>query len=258
MKEKFIAGIYNYCDRWCERCTFTSRCRNYSGESKLSPEQLDVSNKAFWDTISSNFEEAVRLLHKAAKEQGIDLNAISEEEKKEYQKRKSFLNTAVKQHPLSDLCKQYQKIVMPFVKKSGDFTDETRELVNHLHLGIKSEEEVVHTVADIGDCFEIIQWYLFFIDAKLQRALRGKIEGEEREAENAYQKDSDGSAKIALIAIERSIAAWIGLYNLLPLSEDIALQSLALLEQVQRKTKEEFPNAMQFKRPGFDDVATKQ
>jgi predicted protein tyrosine phosphatase len=23
---KFIPGIYNYCDRWCERCPFTSRC----------------------------------------------------------------------------------------------------------------------------------------------------------------------------------------------------------------------------------------
>jgi hypothetical protein len=23
---KFIPGIYNYCDRWCERCRFTSRC----------------------------------------------------------------------------------------------------------------------------------------------------------------------------------------------------------------------------------------
>lgn len=22
----FIAGIYNYCVRWCERCPFTARC----------------------------------------------------------------------------------------------------------------------------------------------------------------------------------------------------------------------------------------
>jgi hypothetical protein len=24
-----IPGIYNYCDRWCERCQLTSRCLNY-------------------------------------------------------------------------------------------------------------------------------------------------------------------------------------------------------------------------------------
>ena len=23
---RFIEGIYNYCDRWCERCAFTERC----------------------------------------------------------------------------------------------------------------------------------------------------------------------------------------------------------------------------------------
>lgn len=24
----FIEGIYNYCDRWCEKCSFTARCLN--------------------------------------------------------------------------------------------------------------------------------------------------------------------------------------------------------------------------------------
>ena len=52
---KKIAGIYNYCDRWCERCTFTSRCAVYEDETGLSPEELDMSNKAFWDRIGENF-----------------------------------------------------------------------------------------------------------------------------------------------------------------------------------------------------------
>jgi hypothetical protein len=255
MKEKFIAGIYNYCDRWCERCTFTSRCRNYESTGKLSSEQLDISNKAFWDNISSNFQEAFRLLQKAGEKYGIDLSKpLTEKEEKAYSKRKAFLDTAAKQHPLSKLCKQYQRHVMPFVKNANaDFADKTEELVSHLQLGITSEEVVEHTVADIGDCFEIIQWYLFFIDAKLQRALHGKLEGEDWEEDSGYQKDSEGSAKIALIAMERSIAAWTRLYELLPSSEDVALKSLALLQQLQQKTKEEFPKAMLFIRPGFDD-----
>lgn len=255
MKEKFIDGIYNYCDRWCERCTFTSRCRNYESTSKLSPEQLDINNKAFWENISSNFQETLGLLQKAGEKYGIDLSKpLAEDEDMAYRKREAFLKTETKQHSLSKLCKQYQKLVVPFVKKGdADFVDKTRELVSHLHLGIKSEEDVVYTVADIGDCFEIIQWYLFFIDAKLQRALHGKLDGEDWKEDNGFQKDSDGSAKIALIAVERSIAAWIKLSNLLPSSEDVILKSLALLQQLQQKGKEEFPKAMLFKRPGFDD-----
>lgn len=35
----FIPGIYNYCDRWCERCAFTSRCLTYAAlqESSFPP-----------------------------------------------------------------------------------------------------------------------------------------------------------------------------------------------------------------------------
>jgi len=28
----FISGIYNYCDRWCERCALTSRSFLYATE----------------------------------------------------------------------------------------------------------------------------------------------------------------------------------------------------------------------------------
>ncbi len=41
---------------------------------------------------------------------------------------------------------------------------------------------------------------LFFIDVKLQRALHGKLENEDWETENDFQKNSDGSAIIALIS----------------------------------------------------------
>jgi hypothetical protein len=46
--ELFISGIYNYCDRWCERCPQTSRCLNYAmGEEEFTdPEARDMRNKA--------------------------------------------------------------------------------------------------------------------------------------------------------------------------------------------------------------------
>lgn len=254
MKQKFIDGIYNYCDRWCERCTFTSRCRNYESTSKLTPEQLDINNQAFWQNISSNFQNAITLLYKMAKERGIDLNNISAEETKEYEERQSFIKKAAQSHILTKLCKQYEKVARPFFETeiSNELVDKTRELVSHLEIGIKTEEDVVYTMANLRDCEEIIQWYMFFIDAKLQRALHGKMEGESWEQENGYQKDSNGSAKIAIIAIERSMVAWTRMYELMPTSEDTALSALSLLSQLKQKAVEEFPDAMQFKRPGFD------
>ncbi|MES1226255.1 MAG: hypothetical protein ABUT20_62845 [Bacteroidota bacterium] len=255
MQEKFIPGIYNYCDRWCERCNFTTRCRNFESTGKVTSEQTDINNKAFWDNLSSSFQNAIQLLYKAAEEHGIDLdNAMTTEEEEEYTARRSFLNSEAKNHSIAKLSKQYSKLIMPFVKENdGKMVNKVRELVSHLHLGIKSEEDIVHTMADLGDCIEIIQWYLFFIDAKLQRGLRGKMDGEEWAVDNGFPKDSDGSAKVAIIAIERSINAWAKFYELEPSSEDMALKALALLTQLKQKTIEEFPQAMQFKRPGFDD-----
>ncbi len=249
MKQTFIAGIYNYCDRWCERCTFTSRCRNFENTSKLSPEQQDINNKAFWDNISSNFTKAIELLDKASKEPGIELTMTKEEEDA-YKKRESYIHTAVNSHALSKLCRLYQKTAMPFLKKGEEMADKERVMANGLRLDLKIKQELAYTMTDVDDCFEILQWYLFFMDAKLQRALHGKLEDDE---DDNIQSDSNGSAKIAFIAIERSINALVKLYELTPANEDILLHLLTLLTELKKTALIEFPNAMQFKRPGFDD-----
>ncbi len=250
MHQQFIPGIYNYCDRWCERCAFTSRCRNFDGPLT---EKTDSSNEEFWNSIANNFAKAKELLYKAAAEKGIDLDAImTDEERQAYAAKEANLDQQVRRHPAVQWCKQYQQIVLPFFEShySKELVDKNRELVNHLHLGIQTEENVVHTMANCGDCEEIIQWYLFFIDAKLQRALHGLAGDTDNDG---YPKDSDGSAKVALVAIERSIAAWLLLYQLLPTCEDSALKALSLLSRIKNGALEIFPHAMQFKRPGFDD-----
>jgi len=35
-EENFIPGIYNYCDRWCERCLYTDRCRVFVMEKEFT------------------------------------------------------------------------------------------------------------------------------------------------------------------------------------------------------------------------------
>jgi cell fate (sporulation/competence/biofilm development) regulator YmcA (YheA/YmcA/DUF963 family) len=255
MKEKFIPGIFNYCDRWCERCTFTSRCRNYERTGKLEPEQLDSSNQKFWDTISANFKETMEMIHKMAKEKGIDLdNVMTKEEIDDYNKKEALIRKEVREHELIKLCKRYQKIVLPFFEKEAKqhIVNRSKELVCHLEIGVATEDAAKQVIAGLEDCTDIIQWYVFFIDAKLQRALHGKLEGEEDAEEYGFPKDSEGSAKIAIIAIEKSSAAWVRLFELMPSAEDTALNVLAILSRLRKLALEEFPQALAFKRPGFD------
>ena len=71
--------------------------------------------------------------------------------------------------------------------------------------------------------------------------------------EAAERNDSDGSAKVALIAIERSIGAWTRLRAHLPDRADELLDLLVMLDRLRRATDAQFPAARAFKRPGFDD-----
>lgn len=39
VRDGFIEGIFNYCDRWCERCKFTSHCRLFADHALLAIER---------------------------------------------------------------------------------------------------------------------------------------------------------------------------------------------------------------------------
>lgn len=109
--------------------------------------------------------------------------------------------------------------------------------------------------AELTEFVEVIRWYQPFIYAKLSRAI-GSRAGEELETDpemKAFPKDSDGTAKIALIAMDRSIAAWSGLRLKLGGEEgDDVLDLLAQLAAIRQATEKLFPQARAFVRPGFD------
>jgi len=65
-------------------------------------------------------------------------------------------------------------------------------------------------------------------------------------------RDSDGSVKAALIAIDRSLGAWkvIGEIRENP---DSIRKLLLDLEKLRLRAEEEFPRARDFMRPGFDE-----
>ncbi|HCX74562.1 MAG TPA: hypothetical protein DHU93_03165, partial [Algoriphagus sp.] len=75
MDSNFIPGIYNWCDRWCERCSFTSRCRVYEKTENTSNSEPEE----FWENLSQSFQETIDLLKNTAEEFGINLDEIEEE-----------------------------------------------------------------------------------------------------------------------------------------------------------------------------------
>lgn len=236
MQNELISGIHNYCDRWCERCDFTARCRVAAMERELTDEERDINHDAFWQKLKDAFAEAKQALIENAEEHGIDLqNAISDEEFKEIKDRE---HEFIEGDELSALSDQYWKSA----KKSLDASD---EWVVFSPLDDHTRDEML----------AILGWYLFFVPAKLRRGLHGLLDYDGTYLEGQLtdpQSDANGSIKVALIAVERSLMAWTALMS--RENASVIRPHIEVLKTIKRKVDAKFPHAMEFVRPGFDEL----
>jgi len=251
---KHIPSIYNYCDRWCERCYFTSHCAAYDSTSDLNLELNDNSNKAFWNHLSQTLEKAADLLRKVSEKIGIDLTRLPKSVETETNTRNEKREKNLKHHQLIILCKSYMEKAIKFLKQAEFIKQHSLESVMPDGQSlINSTHETVKIAIGIKDYIDVIQWYLYFIHAKLSRALTGKWEDSGWQEANGFPKDSDGSAKIALIAVDRSIKAWLKLHEIVTDEEDAIIEIMGFLEKIKAIALKEFPDAQKFVRPGFDE-----
>ena len=245
-----IAGIYNYCDRWCERCSFTAKCAVYENTSDLTPEQLDIKNKAFWETLSKNISDAFEMMQEAAKKNGIEIEPLTDTEWEAYKKNEKAGRINADKHPLIKYAKNYSKLAILFFEKNELLKSKGEELVHHTTLGIKQFEDAKNELTLINDCFEILQWYVYLIHVKFLRAMP-MMPGEDKD--ETFISDSNGSAKVALIGADRCILAWQQVLAYLPNAEDDILPMLALLQKIITTGEKTFPDARKFKRVGLDE-----
>ncbi|MBM4128528.1 MAG: hypothetical protein FJ243_00240 [Nitrospira sp.] len=248
---RYISGIYNYCDRWCERCPFTSRCLNYAIEEKNIGDRSihDSNNEVFWQGLRSIFQETIKMITELAEERGIDLNSMDiESAKGEFHDRVS----QAENHELTIAARGYSKMVDRWLRSEYSLFERKEEDLNTmLKLGI-GEDKPRAEAASINDAVEVIRWYQHLIHVKLMRAIMQESLFDDTEGDDTF-RDSDGSAKVALIGMDRSIGAWGRLREHFPEKTDSILDILLHLDRLRRKAECQFPNARNFIRPGFDN-----
>lgn len=250
-----IPGIYNYCDRWCERCPFTSRCLNFEmSEEKFGDLQdSDISNEVFWQRLSETLQETMSMLIEMAEERGIDLNSLEEEAD-----QNSPLAEKPVVHIIAHMANSYINTVDEwFDENVYIFEDNAGQPAAVSALDSGSDEIGQEETVTLIDSVEVIRWYQHQIYVKLQRALHS-VGNEEFEVLHGFPKDSDGSAKVALIGMDRSISAWGKMIKYFPHLEDTILGIIAHLERLRRRAENEFPAARAFVRPGFDEINLKK
>ncbi|MCG8697652.1 MAG: hypothetical protein MI922_06320 [Bacteroidales bacterium] len=233
-----ISGIYNYCDRWCERCAFTSRCMNYAMGEAMGA-RSDESNEAFWNDLENIFEATFMMIEEEMEKMGVDMDEVMKEVEED---KKSYHRDWDDKHPLFQDAYQTGRLVHNWLQEKADLLQEKAEE----SLAINEER-----LLKLKDSLEVIQWYNMFVAPKIDRALSKELWGDD-DIDESMEYDKKGSAKVALVAIERSIGAWGFMLEVWPNEQDFILDVLRRWSVIRDKLIEEVPSAPAFKRPGFE------
>lgn len=242
---RFIPGIYNWCDRWCERCAMTDRCRVFAREEESKKEDPE---KDWSEVVADNFKETVEMLRKMADEVGLDLDATNEETEA-YMAVEEAHDIITDHHPLNLLADQYLKLSRSWLE-SVNLKENPLKWEGLVNLGLLKSEEAEINLKSVEESIEVIEWFLVFIAVKIKRALMDQLDDFWDDYPDEERSDL-GTAKIASIAINRSLNAWNHLLGFFPTEEEI-IDIVGILEQLQRGLLEVFPNYPKFIRPGFD------
>jgi hypothetical protein len=214
----FIEGVSDHCDRWCERCPLTSRCKLFSHFGAPAPH--DALNAAFWERLQATRGKGLEWLAAGA-------GAWNPE----------VVHGPVEEHPLVDEAQTYAEKVEAWI-------DERRGPVEEA----AARDALV--ARDLADAVDVVRWYQHQVAVKLFVALSDEADG----AFGGREEPAsilNGTVKVALLGIDRSIAAWTLIHDRVPAAGGI-FDLLLRLDRLRRRAEAEFPLARAFRRPGFD------
>lgn len=249
--ENHISGIYNLCDRWCEKCSYTSRCLTFTIEQKRFPNGiLSPALPGFWEQIHSLFNDTKELLDDYIRLHNIPMP--TEKEQKEIDAQRSEVDRKIKLNHLVVESEKYFKDVVGFMKEQNYFlpkieeSDEESEEENN-----EQEIELFDPRPDIiKEAIEIIIYYSPFIHVKIARTMHGIFDNEDEEDD--YMGDILVSSRLAVVAIERSMAAWQILFNEYKPLHETMIEFLLKLNDLKKGIEALIPEVKTYKRPYFE------
>ncbi len=157
--KKFRSGIYNYCDRWCDRCPDKDKCFLYAKEQQKNAEHIakgeDIEDpEVILQDMKESFEETRLLIEKTMKARGItkkdlDKADLREQEEPDFQSN-AVVKTAVK----------FLKVTRDFL---NEFWYEQQKTFGQFGLEVSLE--------DVRDEIETISWYHTILPSKIWRLL---------------------------------------------------------------------------------------
>jgi hypothetical protein len=228
IQDGFIVSIFNYCDAWCAACAFTSRCRLFADSAEFAA-GLDPTLKPVVDApplpqdVPPEPPAWMQELLEGAEQAVREANA-GEPQPLQPRRRILLEHEALCEHAIA-----YVDWVFAWRRTHEAFANAT----------------------DPADPRAVVSWFHSLIYVKIRRALRGLAEDDP--AERDWPADHDGSAKVALLGVERSQEAWLQIVERGHVTWNEAEPFIRQLLWIRDEIERIFPNARAFVRPGFDE-----
>ena len=222
IQDGFIVGVFNYCDRWCERCPLTDRCRLFADETEIDFEEGNgpLTEPRVVRERRRLFAEVSELHEKAEKLRQVAPPALSE--------RAGYLPAGLEPSTGVD----------PWLLAH---TTEVRKKIHQLEISANPSVRLA---------METIQHFALYVPMKMVRTLAQVARG----GPGDQQSDANGSGKAALLGLDRMEAAWRSLIETHHVSATVAAPFLGEIARMQRNVNRAVPNARAFVRPGFDEA----
>ncbi len=230
----FIPSIHNYCDRWCERCRFTSRCRAYAMEMTIRIDGFDGElARAAEDLPRDPAEEwaGEDFLTEAE-------DALSDEEVEQEMLSRDVADAIAEVHPLTEAADGFARLAKPLIDAA-----DTRVTAGG------PESQVFR------DSLEVLERYKYFVAVKVRRALSGRDNPPILDEDGRpFPSDADGSARIAYLTCATARDAARRLARIDPGLASLVAPFTQTADRVLDLIDEAFPDHRSFRRPGFDDA----
>jgi hypothetical protein len=244
-----IPGIYNYCDRRCERCPFTERCFQYlETQREHSQTRERDDEESMGRAVARSLERSLDMLRILGRRLGFDLTGESAESgadvdphqlpslreitEGENEDGQDDQDGVAEDDPLVGLAREYANTTWPILRALRPI------------LLIRGE-------AALLEALETLELHSSSISAKIFRAVWSAAEAG-FDAEDP-QNDANGSAKIAQLMVRDCRVAWRALMEPGQATEDgVPARLVRMLDGLDVGIGVRFPRAMDFLRPGFD------
>jgi hypothetical protein len=224
IRNGFIVGIFNYCDRWCATCAFTSHCRLFADGARLD---------AAHDPAMRAVVEAAPLPQDIPPPPPQWLSELIEKAEEDAGKMSA---------------EELKALTPRLPPQHVEMNERAMAYFAWVHDLLQQQPER-HRVAN-SDPLAVVDWFSSFIPPKIYRALTGLAEFD---GDREFQPDHEGSAKIALIGIDRSLEAWRALVQSGRFDAQTVAHCMTELTWLREQLDQAVPLARAFVRPGFDE-----